>query len=136
MQKIDKSADKILSTKYKDWYDSQVATNNFVGKSSRQYYDDIVMNLFACQRGVCAYTEMKICLPELYNSENWENGKYKMPENAAFQRIDHLGELEHFDSANKKVQYWNWDNLFMIEAKINGFLGFIQRYLLLLRLYF
>jgi hypothetical protein len=36
------------------------------------------------------------------------------------RRVDHLGELDHFDPEDKKTHYWNWNNLFMIHAKING----------------
>lgn len=78
------------------------------------------MNLYKCQQGVCAYTEAYICPMELYEVNNWKTGKYIIPDEAEFSRVDHRGELDHFDPENKKVQYWNWDNLFMIEAKINS----------------
>ena len=117
MQKIDKSVDKILSTKYKAWLDNDAVKHD---GSNRSYYDDVAMNLYKCQSGVCAYTEMHICVPDLYTDDNWVKGRYKIPDTAEHKRIDHLGELEHFDPEDKKVNYWNWDNLFMIHAKING----------------
>ncbi len=118
MQKIDKSKATLPKT-YLAW----LAINNKgeeANKNFRNIYDDIIMNLYKCQNGVCAYTEAFICPLELYNNTNWITGKYIIPDEAEFNRIDHRGELDHFDSAGKKVQYWNWDNLFMIEAKINS----------------
>jgi hypothetical protein len=78
------------------------------------------MNLYKCQSGVCAYTEAYICPAELYAAENWVKGRYKIPDAAEYKRTDHRGEMDHFDPKDKKVSYWNWDNLFMIDAKING----------------
>ncbi len=120
MQKIDKTADKILSTKYKSWLDKLIEENTIHDGRYCYYYDDIVMNLFKCQSGVCTYTEMYICPTELYANGNWTKGRYKIPDNAEYKRIDHLGELEHLDAEDKKLHYWNWDNLFMIHAKINS----------------
>ncbi len=117
MQKIDKSADKILSTKYLAWLNNKEVQHE---KGNRYYCDDVAMNLYKCQSGVCAYTEMHICIPELFADSNWENGRYKIPNDAAYARIDHLGELDHFDPLDKKINYWNWDNLFMIHSKINS----------------
>lgn len=117
MKRIDKSVQKILSTKYKSWLDKNGNACNNSGYN--YYYDDVVMNLYKCQMGVCAYTEMYICIPELYKNERWEKGRFviKTPK---LNRIDHLGELDHYDAEDKKVLYWNWNNLFMIHAKING----------------
>lgn len=115
MQKIDKTRSTLPLT-YKKW----LAQDVDFGKNFRHYYDDIVMNLYKCQHGVCAYTEMFICIPDLYNPANWVKGRYQIPNEAEYKRIDHLGELEHFDANNKKVKYWNWDNLFMIHSKVNS----------------
>ncbi len=117
MQKLDKSISKILSTKYMEWLNNPDVKHE---GNNRYYYDDVAMNLFRCQSGVCAYTEMFICPAALYEEGNWTKGRYNLPEDAEYKRIEHLGELEHFDPENKKVQYWNWDNLFMIESKINS----------------
>jgi hypothetical protein len=119
MQKIDKSIDKILSTKYKSWVDTLEKAHK-KHPESRTYYDDVVMDLYRCQRGVCAYTEMFICIPSLYDAINWSNGQYKIVDEAVFRRIDHLGELEHFDPDLKSNQYWLWENFFMIHSTING----------------
>lgn len=118
MRKIDKTTDKILSTKYKSWIGKII--KNSKKSSGNSYYDDVAMNLYYCQGGVCAYTEMFICIPELYDLGNWKNGRYKISNEKDYSRLDHLGEMDHFDPENKKIQYWNWDNLFMIHAKING----------------
>jgi hypothetical protein len=119
MRKIDKAADKIVSTKYKAWVDKLDAAGTEHG-NSRTYYDDVAMNLYKCQLGVCAYTEMFICPHQLYDDANWEKGRYKIPPGGEYSRIDHLGEMDHYDPQDKKLRYWNWDNLFMIHAKING----------------
>jgi hypothetical protein len=119
MQKIDKNYDTILSTKYKKWVDNLEATNK-KHPDSKTYYDDIVMELYRCQRGVCAYTEKFICPASLYQSSNWFDGDYQITNEAEFERTDHAGELEHFDHHLKNDKYWLWDNLFMIDATINS----------------
>lgn len=115
MQKIDKSQ-ATLPASYKKW----LAQDAEADKNFRHYYDDIVMNLYKCQSGVCAYTEAFICPAELYETDNWIKGKYIIPDEAEFTRVDHRGELDHFDPSEKNLHYWNWDNLFMIDAKINS----------------
>jgi hypothetical protein len=119
MQKIDKNYDTILSTKYKKWVDD-LEKNKKKHPDSRTYYDDIVMELYRCQKGVCAYTERFICPSSLYKSDNWIDGDYKTNDEAEFKRTDHAGELEHFDHHLKKDKYWLWDNLFMIDSTINS----------------
>lgn len=119
MKKIDKNLPQNLPAKYKDWFLVEDKGYEY-DKNFRYYYDSIIMSLYKCQKGVCAYTEKYICIEELYRDENWVEGSYVIPNNAEFKRVDHLGELEHYDPANKKVQFWNWDNLFMIDAKINS----------------
>lgn len=119
MQKIDKNYDTILSTKYKKWVDD-LEKNNKKHPDSRTYYDDIVMELYRCQKGVCTYTERFICVPSLYESSNWTDGDYKITDEAEFKRTDHAGELEHFDHHLKDNQYWLWSNLFMIDSTINS----------------
>jgi hypothetical protein len=119
MQKIDKNYNTILSTKYKKWVDG-LEIKNKKHPDSRTYYDDIVMELYRCQKGVCAYTERFICVPSLYESSNWTDGDYKISDEAEFKRTDHAGELEHFDHHLKENQYWLWSNLFMIDSTINS----------------
>ena len=119
MQKIDKNYDTILSTKYKKWVDN-LEDKNKKHPDSRTYYDDIVMELYRCQKGVCAYTEKFICVPSLYELSNWTDGNYKTNDEAEFNRTDHAGELEHFDPHLKKDKYWLWSNLFMIDSTINS----------------
>ena len=117
MQKIDKNYDTILSTKYKKWVDN-LEDKNKKHPDSRTYYDDIVMELYRCQKGVCAYTERFICPQSLFKSDNWIDGDYKIT--GEFKRNDHAGELEHFDHNLKDNQYWLWSNLFMIDPTINS----------------
>ncbi len=119
MQKKDKNYDEILSTNYKTWVDN-LEKNEKKHPESRTYYDDVVMDLYRCQKGVCAYTEMFICPENLYDKDNWHAGEYKIPDQAAFDRTDHFGDLEHFNPDLKINQYWLWDNFFMIHSKINS----------------
>lgn len=114
MRKIDKSIQ--LSTKYQNWLNGLDKPH----PKSSSYTDDVVMSLYSCQKGVCAYTEMFICPPVLYANECWTDGGYNFPEASGLKRNHHLGELEHFDPDDKKERHWNWDNLFMIDAKINS----------------
>jgi hypothetical protein len=120
MRKIDKSDAKIKSTKYKTWLRNIEAKDQKHTPTYRYYYDDVVMNLYKCQGGICAYTESFICVNDLTNDENWIKGRFRIPENANYERIDHLGELEHFNPSLKKEKYWLWSNLFMVSAKINS----------------
>ncbi len=117
MRKIDKSPATIVSTKYKEWIDKLKPPHD---GNYRYYYDDVIMNLFKCQGGVCAYTEMYICIPALYKDDRWAKGRYlKKQTDPTTTKKDHLAELEHFDPLDKKDKYWNWDNLFMIHSTIN-----------------
>lgn len=111
MRKIDKS--KILSTEYKKWLDGLNRKEKPHPVSNNLYKNDVVMNLLHCQRGVCAYTEMFLCNPDLITEEKWENGRYKS------KKVDKLGSLEHFDPRLKKENFWEWDNLFVISLDIN-----------------
>ena len=111
MRKIDKT--KILSTQYKKWVDRLNRDKIIHPAQKRTYYNDVMMNLLHCQKGVCAYTEMIICNPELLDEKNWKNGRYKS------RKVDRLGSLEHFDPQLKKDKYWEWDNLFAISLDIN-----------------
>ena len=123
MQKIDKTT-IILSTRYKTW-EEDLETN---GKrhpkytsSNHEFYYDIVMNLFHCQKGLCAYTEVLLCAENLYDARHWENGVFiRTKENASYK-----GQLEHFDESLKSKKSengkkdWLWDNFFMAETDAN-----------------
>ena len=119
MRKIDKNYDTLLSTKYKTWVDNYKSKNKN-HPESRTYYDDVAIELYRCQLGVCAYTERWICPQELYDSALWVDGKYISDDSAEYQRVEHSGEMDHYDPHLKKNQYWLWSNLFMIDAKINS----------------
>jgi hypothetical protein len=119
MRKIDKNFSEILSKKYKTWM-ANLEENNTKHPLSRTYYDDIIMDLYKCQKGVCAYTERYICIEELYKEENWYDGKYIIDNLENCKRTDHCGELDHFDPSLKENQHWLWDNFFMIDATINN----------------
>jgi len=111
MRKIDKS--KILSVDYKKWVDELDKKKLVHPKASRTTYIDIVMNLLHCQKGLCAYTEMRLCKPGHLTEDNWENGCYKGRNPKRF------GELEHFNPDLKKAKYCEWSNLFVAASDIN-----------------
>jgi hypothetical protein len=119
MRKIDKDYSDILSTKYKSWVDTLEA-NGTKHPLSRTYYDDVAMELYRCQDGVCAYTERWICPRELYDGALWVDGKYVTDDSAEYRRVDHAGEMDHYDPLLKEDQYWLWNNLFMIDATVNS----------------
>lgn len=110
MRKIDKT--KILSTQYKKWL-VRLNRDRIIHPAQNRYYNDVMMNLLHCQKGVCAYTEMIICNPKLLDEENWQNGSY------ISKNVERMGSLEHFDPHLKKDKYWDWDNLFVISFDIN-----------------
>jgi hypothetical protein len=113
MRKIDKTT--ILSTDYKKWEEALPESHPKYNSSKNQYYYDIVMNLFHCQKGLCAYTEMLLCEPEPLEESIWENEKYPYPTNESLFN----GQLDHYDSTKKISQAWLWDNLFMVDSDTN-----------------
>ena len=105
MRKIDKST--ILSKVYKAWeqdLENKQKHHPAYNSSKFSFYKDIVMNLYYCQNGLCAYTEKAILLSGL-EAENWsEEGKYEG------EIPSHYGELEHFDESLKDTQaYRDWE---------------------------
>lgn len=119
MRKIDKKISKTSSIEYVKWATNLEETGKTHPKS-RTFYDDVIMDLYRIQEGVCAYTERFICPEELYKTDNWTDGKYIIPNEEEFKRTDHAGELEHFNPELKENQYWLWDNFFMIDSTINS----------------
>lgn len=111
MQKIDKT--RILSTAYKHWEESMADNHSRYTSSNSPYYYDVVMSLFACQKGVCAYTERLLCDEQMYRQENWVEGKYQLP------KPEFSGALDHFDPTKKNTQGWLWDNFFMVDKDVN-----------------
>jgi hypothetical protein len=113
MRKIDKSI--ILSGEYKAWVDrlNEEGQKHPDGKY-RKYYDDVFFNLLYCQKGVCAYTEKRLCSPGLISDSKWQDNRYvKCDEQKS------RGHLEHFNPALKTGKYWEWENLFVIDSDIN-----------------
>jgi hypothetical protein len=110
MRKIDKS--KILSQAYKTW-EASLGEVHPLYDTQHTFYKDVVMNLFHCQNGLCAYTEMILCEEAFYRENHWKEGRYAEPKPKFF------GDLEHFDSTLKKSRGWLWDNLLMAHTNIN-----------------
>lgn len=113
MRKLDKS--KILSSEYKSWEETLENNNtkhpNY--NSSNKYYKDVVLNLLNIQQGLCAYTEIRLCSPDIYQENHWENGKYSN------QDFEIKGQLDHFDPSLKPMKGWLWDNFFFIDSDVN-----------------
>ncbi len=112
MRKIDKSV--ILSENYKNWLQEK-RDKDKTHKTCSYYKVDVVMNLLYCQKGVCAYTEMLLSPPDLIEKSNWKEGKYI---NKKVTK-DTFGDLEHFDPKQKAKYFCEWDNLFVINHKVN-----------------
>lgn len=114
MRKIDKTT--ILSTDYKKWEEALPELHpKYNSSNNKEYYYDIVMNLFHCQKGLCAYTEMILCSPEPLQDIIWVDEKYPYPSDESLFN----GQLDHFDSTMKDTQGWLWDNLFMVDSDTN-----------------
>lgn len=112
MRKIDKS--KIRSKAYSEWF-RKIREEKKKHKTCSKYKLDVVMSLLYCQKGVCAYTEMLLCAPELLEEKCWNTEQY-IDRNV---NVDIFGHLEHFDPHLKKEYYCEWENLFVIHEKIN-----------------
>lgn len=84
--------------------------------SGGEYYRDIMMQLYLCQDGLCAYTEQSLCPPVVYAVTNWKDGRYtaEMPAKRP------LGSLDHFDPTLKATQAWLWSNFFMVNFEVNS----------------
>jgi len=116
MKKLSK--DCLLSTTYKKWEEAfEINTpkkHDPYTSSSGEYYCDIVMNLYHCQNGLCAYTEMRICSDSHYTKDKWKDGRYSENKPA------NQGSLDHFDPDLKEDRGWLWGNFFMIESNVNN----------------
>ena len=105
-----------MSTYYKNWIEQEKFKEKHLEYgASNVHYFDLRMSLFYCQKGLCAYTEEKLCKPHLLEQDKWCNGKYS----EAKENIRTKGHIEHFDESLKKEKGWLWDNLFMVDSDIN-----------------
>src|SRR4051812_13768399 len=107
-----------LSTSYKSWLRKLESNKKKhpLHSSQHKFYRDVVMNLFHCQRGLCAYTETFLCPEEYYATNNWDKGIYRIK---APLKIEFEGHLDHFDPRLKKRRAWLWNNLFMVRDSVN-----------------
>jgi hypothetical protein len=114
MRKIDKTT--VLSTEYKQWeqnLEQRQESHPEYSSSDFKYYLDVVMNLFYCQQGLCAYTEMRLCPQHAVAPEYWQHGRYFA------NKPGFLGQLDHFDNNLKTQKAWLWNNLFLVHSDIN-----------------
>src|ERR1700733_6423585 len=100
-----------LSTKYSEWQRQLEADgkDHEPYSSRHKFYLDVVMNLYHCQGGLCAYTEMLLCAKDLYAVGRWLDGVYARGPGKGGPQV--FGELDHFDSSLKKSKGWLWTNL-------------------------
>ncbi len=116
MRKIDKQT--CLSKNYEKWVSTLGEEHPKYTSSAGDYYKDIVMSLFYCQRGLCAYTERRLCNPEKFSETLWvENEQGDM--HYGSERPEYFGQLDHFNPDLKPSKGWSWDNFFMIDSDVN-----------------
>lgn len=124
MRKINKLCS--LSTAYKQWEENLENSDTLHPKytnttTRKNHYLDIKMQLYHCQGGLCAYTEMRLCPKEYYDKGKWLNGKY----NTELPKGIGRGQLDHFDESLKSKKDesgkkdWLWDNFFMVDSDTN-----------------
>ncbi|MCB9235996.1 MAG: hypothetical protein H6581_30395 [Bacteroidia bacterium] len=106
-----------FSKEYKSWLED-LERNNLphpsYNSSNGKYYPDILMELLKIQRGCCAYTQKRLCQDEsVFAPQNWVEGKYQGKISSSY------GELEHFDEGLKVNKAWDWENLFVVDEKVN-----------------
>ncbi|QJD77212.1 hypothetical protein [Spirosoma rhododendri] len=113
MRRIDKS--KIPSTDYKKWEKELESKNRIHPKYSanHRFYLDVIMSLYSCQDGLCAYTERRICEVKDYKVSCWNLHKF------TGGKPKHYGELDHFDASLKVEKGWLWSNFFMVDGRVN-----------------
>lgn len=109
MRYIEKNCD--LSTEYLEWQSNN--NHGTYNSSNNRYYLSVIMQLFRCQNGLCAYTEKRLCNHVHYQEEHWEDGRYNS------SKPQTSGQLEHFDPSLKRTVAWSWDNFFMSETDVN-----------------
>ncbi len=115
MKKINKNC---IAEAYMEWIDSQNKTGIYpkYDSTDNKYYNDVFIALLYAQGGLCAYTEYCILdsdkLKERINFFD-DQKKYKG------KRPECQGDIEHFDSSLKKINAWQWDNLFVVDTYIN-----------------
>lgn len=114
MRKIDKSI--VLSRVYEQWLHKLEQTQKPHGKytSSHKFYKDLVMSLYHCQNGLCAYTERRLYENKSFDSSDWQVGRFATD----FPKTE--GQLDHFDPTLKINKAYLWDNLFMVLGKANN----------------
>lgn len=114
MQKIDKS--KRLATAYHKWVEELESTGEDHGLYNdgpgRKFHKDVLMNLIACQNGLCAYTEVRIGDPKLVEASNWKDGRFNGLKTTK-------ADIDHFDPNLKLHKAWLWDNLFAVDIGTN-----------------
>ncbi len=117
MRNIDKS--NILSTNYRKELEKYIENKgkhpNYEGYFNTKHYTNVYINLLACQKGICAYSEALITNKDFLLDEFWENGKYI----GKFETKELDGDIDHFNPKIKKTKGWEWSNLFVVMGYIN-----------------
>jgi hypothetical protein len=112
MQVIKKKCAK--ATVYKAWLDGLTGKHPKYVSSSFRFYIDIKANLMICQKGLCAYTEIRLDDDTVFAaSAQWKKGKY-------VGDTEVQGQLDHWDASLKKTKGWDWDNFFLTHNSVNN----------------
>jgi len=111
---------EILSSYYQNWIEQEKYKDKHPSYSPNNvHYFDLRMSLLYCQKGLCAYTEEKLCKPQWIEKSKWKDGKYSETK----ENVPTRGAVEHFDSTLKDKKGWLWDNLLMVGSDINNHKG-------------
>jgi hypothetical protein len=118
MRRIDKSIH--LSLNYFTWLEQITLGGNvhpkWKNKTIRNsYHKEVIMNLYHCQDGLCAYTEKRLCRQYLFSADKWVDEKYTYE-----NKPEHDGHPDHYNNTLKKDRAWSWDNLFMTHVVVNN----------------
>ncbi len=116
MRRIDKTLK--LATKYHQWLETLEQNEDTPQKkydSSHPFHKDVLMNLIACQRGLCAYTETIVGDEKMSEEAYWKDGRY---DKEGFPP-ETIADIDHFDPQLKKIKGWEWGNLFAVSSAIN-----------------
>lgn len=112
MRKINKS-ENLIATQYHTRLEQKLMAADY--NQDKDYYLDVLFNLLYCQKGLCAYSELRIIDDELIEEikDNFVDGRNTSQKPTISVNID------HFDSTLKHTNGWLWSNLFAIDPRIN-----------------
>ncbi len=110
----------VLSTNYRKELEKYIGNKKEYpkyesGTFRTKHYTSVYINLLACQKGVCAYSEALITKKDFLLDEFWKNGEYI----GEIKTKELDGDIDHFNPKTKKTKGWEWSNLFVVMGYIN-----------------